>query len=237
MLQLARDDKKLYNGSMKIVPAILSNNPIEFAEQYNKLAPYFDHFSIDVLDGKFADNHTIQPKDIMLLIKTGILKNVETKTFDFDLMVMDFNTAISDLKNLASHMPIKRTFIHTKALKTVNVNIDDIPSIGLAIDKPDQINDLYKYNNLNNVPYIQIMTIESGFQGKPFELELMNKITQLREYGYGSEIFIDGGVNDTTIDTIIRHPNHPDFACCGSFLTKADNIQERVEYLKKMRVY
>lgn len=221
---------------MKIVPALLSDNPMEFAEQYNKLAPYFDHFSIDVLDGKFADNNTIQPKDIMLLVKTGILKNVETKTFDFDLMVMDFNTAISDLKNLANQMPIKRIFIHTKALKTANINIDDIPSIGLAIDKPDQIDGLYKYDNLNNIPYIQVMTIEAGFQGKPFEIELMNKITQLREYGYRSEIFIDGGVNESTIDKIISHPNPPDFACCGSFLTKAENIQEQVDYLKAMKL-
>jgi pentose-5-phosphate-3-epimerase len=173
----------------------------------------------------------------MLLIKTGILKNVETKTFDFDLMVMDFNTVISDLKNLQIHMPIKRIFVHTKALKSANINIDDIPSIGLAIDKPDQIDYLYKYNNLNNIPYIQIMTIEAGFQGRPFEIELMNKITQLKRLGYRSKIFIDGGVNESTIDKIISHPNPPDFACCGSYLTKADNIQERVEYLKKMRVY
>lgn len=222
---------------MKIVPALLSDNPMEFAEQYNKLAPYFDHFSIDVLDGKFAANHTIQPKDIMLLIKTGLLKNIEKKTFDFDLMVMDFNSAISDLRNLATYMPIKRMFVHTKALHTADMTIDKLPTIGLTIDKPDQIAELAQQSNLNDIPYIQIMTIEAGFQGRPFEIELLHKINHLRDMGYRSDIFIDGGVNADTIDEIISYQYPPDYACCGSFLTKADDVAQRVDYLKQKNVF
>lgn len=222
---------------MKIVPAILSDNPMEFAEQYNKLAPYFDHFSIDVLDGRFVNNHTIQPRDIMLLIKTGILKNIENKMFDFDLMVEEYEPYIEDLKVLKKQMHIKRVFLHKRVVKQPIEKVSDEFTMGSAFDAPDNIESMTHIKDLNVIPAVQIMTITVGFQGNPFMPELLQKINQLRELGYRNEIFIDGGVNDKTIPIILASENPPDFACCGSYLTKADNIEDRVEYLKKMKVY
>lgn len=222
---------------MKIVPALLSDNPMEFAEQYNKLAPYFDHFSIDVLDGKFAANHTIQPKDIMLLIKTGLLKNIEKKTFDFDLMVEEYETYIEDLKVLKNLMQINRVFLHKRVVKQPIETVPHEFIMGTALDEPDRVESLESIKDINVIGCFQVMTIISGFQGNPFMPELLQKITQLRDLGYRNEIFIDGGVNEKTIPIILASKNPPDFACCGSFLTKADNIPECMEYLKKMGVY
>ena len=71
-------------------------------------------------------------------------------------------------------------------------------------------------------------------EGKPFILEALNKIEQLRQLNYRKKIFLDGAVNDKTLPYINSLKYKPDYICPGSFLAKcSDNeLKKRVEFLK-----
>ena len=66
----------------------------------------------------------------------------------------------------------------------------------------DYETEIQKLEKLKNIPFLQIMSIIPGAQGKPFIPETLNKIEQLRLLSYRKEIFLDGLVNDQTMTTI-----------------------------------
>ena len=68
---------------MKIIPAILTNSADELRQQVERFLPYFQHFQIDVADGKFVPDLTISLEEI----KTTLLGMTPSSpfTFDFDL--------------------------------------------------------------------------------------------------------------------------------------------------------
>ena len=49
---------------MDIYPSILETTIEDFVAQYNRVSPFFDHFQIDIADGQFVANRTIQIEDI-----------------------------------------------------------------------------------------------------------------------------------------------------------------------------
>ena len=78
-------------------------------------------------------------------------------------------------------------------------------NFGVALDLEDGVN----INVVKKYPLIQIMTIDLGFQGSPFQPEALAKITTLRQNQYSGQIVIDGGVNDQTLPQILENKGLP----------------------------
>ncbi len=219
---------------MKIIPALLTASETEFVQQFETVARYYHHFSVDILDGKYADNVTIQIPQLEALLTAGKLKIPEGSVIDFDLMVLDYEACLRELETIADTVTIGRAFIHSSVLKGKALPVSDKITIGISIDPEETIDDLDRIYNLKSIDSVQIMTIVPGFQGSPFMMNLYNKVIQMRRLGYKTKIFIDGGVNNKSIPDILQTGVTPDFACVGSFLTHAPNIQERVDYLTEV---
>ena len=66
---------------IQIIPSILTNNPNELQEKLTLCEGLVERVSIDIIDGKFADNKTIDP--IILFDLDTSLK------IDYQLMVMN----------------------------------------------------------------------------------------------------------------------------------------------------
>lgn len=220
--------------SMKALPALLTNSEEELTKQITMLSPFFTHYQIDITDGAFVPSKTLTIDAVARALHQIDPKIIQNFTFDFDLMVVDYKRAVNSLLNLQNTIKIANVFIHASALKHQPIPISDKFSIGLAIDHSDDIDDLYRQYNINTIPSIQIMTVVPGFQGSPFIEKELNKIERLRVNGYRYNIFLDGGVNDTTIPVILSHTYKPDYVGIGSFLSKAADIKQRVEYLKSV---
>jgi ribulose-phosphate 3-epimerase len=205
---------------MQIIPSILEKDVCGLIGQINRLSPYFNRFQIDIADGAFVPNKTVQVEEIKdSFNKVGLL-------FDFHLMVKDHNTEIKKLEKLKKIIKINYVFINFPAIS----NLSSFP-IGLTLNPPDQIDDLAHKYDLNKVPFVQIMSVTPGAQGNPFLPQTLNKIEQLRNMGYRKEIFLDGAVNEQTIPVILAKKYQPDFICPGSFLTKTKTLEENVKYL------
>jgi len=214
---------------MQTVPSILERTPQDLFLQINRLSPYFRRFQIDIADGIFVPNKTVQIEEI----KDSLYKDC---LFDFHLMVKDYETEIRKLEKLKKLINIKYIFIHFSAVSNFGLRFSNFSSIpiGLTLNPQDQINDLTSCYTLNTIPCIQIMSVTPGAQGNPFLPETLNKIEQLRDISYRKDIFLDGAVNEKTIPVILSKKYKPDFICPGSYLTKTKNLKKRVEYLKKL---
>jgi pentose-5-phosphate-3-epimerase len=217
---------------MQICPSMPLPTMDALAANINKLSPFYNYFQIDIGDGIFVSNRTVQIDDISKNFKQ--INKYQSLIFDFHLMVSDFESDIKKINQLKKLINIKYIFIHYSAIENWKLkieNLSDIP-IGLTLNPEDQVDDLIKHYSLETIPNIQIMSVTPGVQGNPFIPEVLNKIEQLRLLGYRNKIFLDGAVNDRTLPFINKLKFKPDVICPGSYLTKADNLKERVEYLK-----
>jgi ribulose-phosphate 3-epimerase len=223
---------------MQFVPSILETDINQFSYQLQRLSLYFNWFQIDIADGLFVPNKTIQIENIILAIQQFNNLTISNFVFDFHLMVKDYETEIKKLSQLNNKVKIKNIFIHASTNPNYQLLTTNYSSFtfGLVLDPADDIKTINQKYDLKNNPIIQIMTVNPGFQGSSFIPDMLNKVDQLSELNYKTNVFIDGAVNDKTIPLILSRKNLPDVLCIGSYLTKANNLKERVNYLKSVLI-
>lgn len=202
------------------------------ADVINRLSPFYYYFQIDIGDGIYVTNRTVQIEEIIKGYKK--INNFNKLVFDFHLMVKDYESDIIKLEKLKLLLNIKNVFIHFDLHPEYSILTSKYSfPIGLTLNPQDKVNDLATRYTLHDIPAIQIMSVVPGAQGNPFIEETLNKIEQLRVLGYRSKIFLDGAVNDKTLPIINSKKYKPDVICPGSFLAKSpDNeLKKRVNYL------
>jgi ribulose-phosphate 3-epimerase len=218
---------------MQIIPSILEKNIDEFIAQINRLRLYFNHFQIDIADGQFVPNKTIQLEEIINNSKFDF----KGLAFDIHLMVNNYRAEIKKLFDSKKTINVKTILVHYSVCSPAEYSliIHQYPrfSIGLTLNPQEQVGDLASQYDLKEIQAIQIMTVNPGFQGAPFIEDALNKIEQLRKLGYRNKIYIDGAVNNKTIPIILSKRKLPDVLCPGSFLTKANDLEENIRFLKK----
>lgn len=180
---------------------------------------------VDVMDGIFVENSTINFKEYKEILKYSY------KPFDVHLMVSDVKKYIDEYSQLD---PEYITF-HFEAVSDVRSIINYIKSFGIKVGmsiKPsttiEEIQDYLKYLDL-----VLVMSVEPGKGGQKFIPNSSKKINDLKyikdnnDYNYLIEV--DGGINDETIGEC----SNADIFVVGSFITK-NNYEESIEKLRKI---
>lgn len=214
---------------MKIVPSILVGQEKEFAEQLEKLTSFFNRFQIDIADGKFVPNTTLQIEDVK-----KILKNYKL-SLDFHLMVFDYRRELNKLE-VQKEMDVNTAFVHFASHPDPGI-FERNPfrfSLGIVLNPNEEIDKLQEQYPMEFIQNIQLMTVNPGFQGSAFHKESLTKIEQLRNANYRNKIFLDGGINERTLSTITSRPFKPDVLCIGSYLSQASNLEENVKKLNAL---
>lgn len=214
---------------MKIIPTILEKTAQGLIKQLTRLRPYFNHFQIDIADGIFVPNKTIQIDNIINLFPNNQYLITNNINFDFHLMIQDYEKEIDKLKQFNN---IKNILIHASVFPNNQYQITN--NIGLVLNPEDSVKSLKNNFDLNKIPVIQIMTINPGFQGSPFIPETLKKVEQLRLADYRNKIYLDGGLNQATIKTVISQKYLADGLCIGSYLTKTNNLNDNINFLKSI---
>ncbi|MCA9371777.1 hypothetical protein KC726_02660 [Candidatus Woesebacteria bacterium] len=222
---------------MQAIPTLLTTSKEEFETQILLFQTYFSRIQIDVADGQLVSNTTTSIEDIKTLIASGTIALSKELVLDFHLMVADFHGALSHIASLKEFGVNINCVLVNASLKPQIKELENTYgfSIGLDIFPQTEVKELAQQYDLNEVPAVQVMTVNPGFQGSPFLPGMLKKIIELRKYGYEKEILIDGGVNENTLPTILQQTELPDVLCIGSYLTKAgDELTKRVENLRKL---
>lgn len=208
---------------MQITPAILTSD-LKLFESLIKQLSFTESLDIDIIRPPFVNNLTVQFEEIKHLI------NYEVQSIGFHLMVDNPKTDLINMFNSGLDQKNIRIFLHQESDLSFLKDFEWPSSWhkGLAIKLESELKDLEFYNQFDE---IQLMSIETGVQGNPYQEKVLNRVLEVREMGYSKPISLDGGINLTTIDSIKKLDVNR--ISVGSFFQKSQNPKESYRMLKE----
>lgn len=177
---------------MKIVPAILTDDPKEFDELVEKVARSgrFGRVQVDFIDGEYANNKSIRVEECKSI------RNYPEIKFDAQLMVVE--------KNLARYVEEARKLGFDRIIPQVESisRPEDYDCLAMDFHSPVKVLEPY----LPKLKYVLVMSVEPGFGGQEFAegaVERIRQIGQMRQIGgYKYKIGVDGGIQKEHLKTL-----------------------------------
>ena len=164
---------------MEISTSVLNVKEEESIHTFYRLeTAHTDYFHIDVMDGQFVENDTIE---IMQKYADNI-KNISNIPLDVHLMVKDIRKYVdifSSCNPNIIHFHIEAVE-KEKVLETIEYIKDAGCKVGIAINPETKIEEVYEY-----LPYIHnvlIMSVHPGKGGQEFISNTIEKIKNLKKY-------------------------------------------------------
>ena len=205
---------------VEIVPAILVKTPEELEQRIREVEPYVNRVHIDIMDGKFVPNVTIQPKDVR--IETNLTKEAH-------LMVEDNEKYAKDFLNLGFDVII----VHVESCKDVKRIIRMVKEqekrIALALNPPTPLSAVLDY--LDDLDMVLVMSVNPGFSGQSFDPSVLSKIRKLRDMKKDLDIEVDGGIKVGTAKLAAEAGANILASCSGIF--KEEDKKKAIEALRK----
>ncbi|MBT5346893.1 hypothetical protein HOJ01_02095 [bacterium] len=180
----------------------------------------FDSWHLDVMDLNFVPNlsYGLEYLNSLKFSKSCELHLMVNKpSILCEEILHKFENLRKNLKAIYIHVEIEPKEIE-KCLEF------DLP-IALAVN-PDTEIALYE-NFLRLVDKILIMTVFPGFSGQKFILDALDKVSQIKAINSEIEFWVDGGVNEESINLIPKGLN----VVSASFLQKSKDIQTDLDLL------
>lgn len=185
-----------------IIPAILTDNITELTEKVKRVneVSYMEEVSvrkiqIDIIDGVFVDNKTIDPANIVGLdTDLGI---------DFHLMVKEPINWVEKCANAGADRIIGQIEMMGSQVDFVGKVQETGLYVGLAVDLETPISKLDPVI-LSNVDVVLLMAVKAGWGGQKFDKGVLGKIKELDEIRARDKtpfkICVDGGETTDVID-------------------------------------
>jgi len=157
---------------LEIIPSILTNNPEEAKELIARCEGVVERVSIDIIDGKFAENKTIDP---------SIFIDVDTDLkIDYQLMV---NEPVNWVERCVRGQA-DRIIGHVEQMSDQLDFIGKVQEtglyVGLALDLDTPVSKIDPVI-LTNLDVVLIMSVKAGFGGQEFDKQVLQKIKELDE--------------------------------------------------------
>lgn len=178
---------------IKIIPAILTKTYDEFEIMVRKIEPYADLVHLDIADGEFVSNKTIDGYKELKKINTNL-------NFEIHLMIKNPESVIGRwLKTKAV-----RYLIHPESAGDLESLINQVKGssreLGLVLNPEIDCSSIEPY--LDKIDLVQFMTVDPGFYGSLFLPEVLEKIRNFHGRYPGKVIQVDGGINAKTIKLV-----------------------------------
>lgn len=198
---------------------------------YNLETAGTDYFHIDVMDGKFVENNTVE----VMTEYCEYLNSITNLPLDVHLMVED---VMSYIKSFLVFEPRNITIHHESAKnkeelhKWIQYIKDNNSKVGISIKPDTDIKEIFEF--LPFIHTVLVMTVEPGKGGQELISETIDKIRQLREYiddnNFSVDIEADGGINLENIDKIKEAGC--DIVVAGTCIINSKNYKETIEKLR-----
>lgn len=209
---------------IRITPSILNADRENLASEISKIASVSDFIHLDVMDNIFVPNFTFD-----FDAATKIISQTQIPV-DSHLMVADVDEIAI---NYAQAGSASVTF-HVEACRDIKATAKGVRDHGsrasIALKPVTEIDDYVDYLDL--IDMVLIMTVEPGFGGQKFMLDMMRKVSQTRKLIGSRPIWlqVDGGISLETIE-IAREAGADTFVA-GSAVFNADDPAAMVTSLR-----
>lgn len=180
---------------IEIIPSILTDKPIKLEELLGRCEGIVERVSIDIIDGKFAENKTIEP---------DLLKDIDTDLrIDYQLMVEEPVKWVEKcVRGQADRIigQVEKMSDQSKFIQKVQ-EVGCSVGFGLDLTTPITAIDPEFFTDLD---VVLVMSVPAGFGGQEFDTQVLDKINELRrireENSFDFKIQDDGGVTLERID-------------------------------------
>ncbi len=160
-------------GEVRITPSILNADKSHLQSEIAKIARVSDLLHLDIMDNHFVPNLTWDFGAASTIIKESPLP------VDSHLMVAD----VDEIAVAYAEAGSASVTVHAEACRDIRQTLRNIKSHGsrasLALKPASQISDYVDV--LNEVDMILIMTVEPGFGGQKFMVEMMAKVQEAKK--------------------------------------------------------
>ena len=182
-----------------------------------------DYIHVDVMDGIFVSNKTINIDSIQdILLKSN-------KKLDVHLMVKDIKFYVDKYSKLNPEY----ITIHIEASDNIIDDIEYIKNkgikVGLSLNPNTIVDNIKPY--LNMIDMVLVMSVEPGLGGQKFIENSIDKINLLNSIRKDSQltylVSVDGGINSTNAKLC-----HTDILVSGNYITSSDDYQKRIDKLR-----
>ncbi len=155
---------------IQIIPSIPTNNPKELREKLAQAEGVVDRVSIDIIDGKYADNKTIDP---------SILFEIETNfKLDYQLMVVEPVNWVEKCVAGKADRIIGHIEKMSNQIEFVGKVQEVGAQVGLAIDLKTPVSAIDE-TIINDLDIVLVMSVPAGFGGQKFNKKALSKIKKL----------------------------------------------------------
>src|SRR3989344_8958477 len=157
---------------IEIIPSILTNDPVEAREMVFRCEGVVERVSVDIIDGKFADDKTIDP---------SVFADLDTNLkLDFQLMVVEPINWIERCVRAGADRIIGHIEHMEDQLEFVGKVQETGSYVGLGVDLATPINKLDP-TILTSIDVVLVMSVPAGHGGQEFSDKVIKKIKRLSE--------------------------------------------------------
>ncbi len=200
---------------IQITPAILTDDLEAFKSLILKFKD-FESIDIDIIRSPFVENKTLQIEEIV-----GDLEHLSSKSVGLHFMVQDPEKDLIKLKNSNLKDHNLRIYLQQESnLKFLN-SFDWPKNWSRAVSIKIESN-LFDINYYKQFYEVQLMSVTLGWQGSEFQMEVFEKLVNLKKMGYNGQVSLDGSVNLKTAKIIKDYAVNR--VSVGSYFTKADDV-------------
>lgn len=213
------------SDSFLVAPSILSADFAKLGEEIQAVEKAgADWIHVDVMDGHFVPNLTLGAPIVKCL------RPVTNKPLDVHLMIEEPHRYIEDFAQAGADY----LTIHVESKSDIKDTLTAIRSMGvkpgITLRPATPLAEIEPY--LEMVDLVLIMTVNPGFGGQSFMQDQVEKISTLKKkfstWDSAPLIEVDGGVNDQTVQYLLD----ADVLVAGSYVFKAENYAEKINFLK-----
>ena len=208
--------------SVKVVPAILTDDPSALKQMAQQAATFTDFVQIDIMDGRFVPSRSVTREQIV-----GLPNNLN---WEAHLMVESPEEYVADLKQAGASKVIFHHEATSVPDRVISRGRELEMDIGLAINPETPVSAIVPY--IVKVDSVLLLTVTPGFYGSKFIPEVMDKVAQLRDIESNIEIGVDGGVKENNIREIAS--TGVDYICVGSAVFLQPDPAESYRHLQSL---